>query len=236
VPEAARETRATPGTPGVGNIAEIGKASGARMQAGIPPEPAQSAAAAARAAAGLMRDAGAETHRAVEQARDTTMAVMGNIQRGTTDVASVAGQAAEAGRETLLAGVRTATDASYEGNTRALDTAARVLDIYRDAAERSAAQLEAMTAAGLAFGTGMQRIQHAWLEAVNRTLSQAGRRRQDLFRCANMADVAALQRDLYLGAVATGFETSTTLLDLAGRAARDAMLPLQAQRDVSEAA
>jgi hypothetical protein len=183
-----------------------------------------------------MLDAGAETHRATEQAREATATAAGDVRRVADEATTVTTQAAAAGGETVLAGTRTAAEAAYAGSANALDTAARVLDIYRDAAERSAAQLEAMAAAGLAFGTGVQRMQHAWLQAANRALTQAGRRPQDLLRYASMTDVAALQRDLYLGAVSAAFETSTTLFDLAGRTARDAMMPLQAQRDVSAAA
>jgi hypothetical protein len=46
-------------------------------------------------------------------------------------------------------------------------------------------------------------------------------------RCKNATEVAEMQRDLYLDAINHAFESTSRLLDLAGRTAQDAVRPLR---------
>ncbi len=131
-------------------------------------------------------------------------------------------------------GVRTAAgvgsqiaDMSYGRGHHLLATSVQVMDIYRDAAQRSADRLQALFSSYMSLGRGIQRMQHAWLEMLDHTLENAAHKPQDLLRCNNVVEVAEVQRDLYLEAIRHAFESSSQLLELAGSTVQDAVRPMQ---------
>ena len=81
----------------------------------------------------------------------------------------------------------------------------------------------------MTFGRGLQSMQHAWLEMMDHTMEHAAHKPQDLLRCKNMVELAEVQRDLYLDAINHAFESTSRLLDIAGRTAQDAVRPLHAR-------
>ena len=64
-------------------------------------------------------------------------------------------------------------------------------------------------------------------ETVEHWGEHAAHKPQDLLRCKTMVEVAEVQRDLYLDAINYAFESTSRLLDLAGRTAQDAVRPLR---------
>lgn len=155
----------------------------------------------------------------------------------TADAAVEMGQrVAEQGREVMLLGVQAAAgmngriaDAGYGSGHRVLGTTARALDIYREAGDRTAENVQALFSAYMTLGRGVQQMQHACLQMLDRTVDRATHRPQDLLRCKTLEEVAEVQRDIYLGAVTYALESSTTLLQLAAQTAQQAMRPLQAR-------
>jgi hypothetical protein len=133
-----------------------------------------------------------------------------------------------------LMGVRTAAgvgsrvaDIGLDRGHHLLASATHAMDIYRDASERSAERVQALFSSYLTFGRGLQAMQHAWLEIVDQTIENAAHKPQDLLRCKNMVEVAEVQRDLYIGTINHALESTTRLLEMAGRTAQDAARPLQ---------
>jgi hypothetical protein len=142
--------------------------------------------------------------------------------------------AAESSREVLMMGMRTAADVgsrvadiSFGRGHHLMSSAVHAMDVYRDASERSVERVQAVFSSAMMFGRGMQQMQHAWLEMIGQSMENAAHKPQDLLRCKNLVEVAEVQRDLYLDAVNQAFESTGRLLDLSGRAAQDAVRPLQ---------
>jgi hypothetical protein len=116
---------------------------------------------------------------------------------------------------------------NFDRGHHMLSSALQAMDVYRNASERSAGQMQALWSSYMAFGRGLQQMQHAWLEMVEQTMGNATRKPQDLLRCKNIVELAEAQRDLYLEAVNYSVDSTGRLLDIAGRTAQDAVRPLQ---------
>ncbi|HEY3846473.1 MAG TPA: phasin family protein [Acetobacteraceae bacterium] len=172
----------------------------------------------------------------VEELQGVREAVAETVVR-TADAAVEMGQrVAEQGQEVMLLGVRTAAgmngriaDAGYVRSHRVLGAAARALDVWREAGDSTAENVQALFSAYMTLGRGAQQMQHACLDLLDRAVDKATHKPQDLLRCKTLEEVAEVQRDLYLDAVNHALESSTTLLQLAAQTAQQAMRPLQAR-------
>ena len=179
-----------------------------------------------------------ETSKVAEHATDR----MKDAGQSMTETATEAAHAAanmstkvvEQGREAMLMGVRTAAgvsgqvaDISFGRGHHMMSSAAHAMDIYRDASERSADRVHALFTSAMTFGRGLQSMQHAWLEMVDSTMEHAAHKPQDLLRCKNVVELAEVQRDLYLDAVNHAFESTSRMLEMAGRTVQDAVRPLR---------
>jgi hypothetical protein len=158
--------------------------------------------------------------------------------KASEQVAEAAVQAArtatEQSQENLNAGVQLLLQAQaplaevgYEQGRRFAAASARIADLYREAAERSADDTHALVAAFSSLGRGLQQWQHACFDLMSRSLERAAGRREALFRCRSAVELAEAQRDLYLDGIDTLFTSSVTLLELSSRIAQDAVRPLQ---------
>jgi hypothetical protein len=173
---------------------------------------------------------------AAERTKEAGRSMTETVAETANAAASLSSKAAEQGRDVLLMGVRTAAgvgsrvaDISYGRGHHLLASAAHAMDIYRDASERSAERLQALFSSYMTFGRGLQHLQHAWLEAVDNAFENAAHKPQDLLRCKNAVELAEVQRDLYVDAINYAFESTSRLLEIAGRAAQDAVKPLQSR-------
>ncbi|WP_158928446.1 phasin family protein [Acidisphaera sp. S103] len=198
----------------------------------------RSSQAAMEAAGKATKDAIHETSHAAqngaERARDVSHTITETVMETADVAADLSSRAAEQGREVLLMGVRTAAgagsrvaDIGFGRGHHLLASATHAMDIYRDASERSAERVQALFSSYLTFGRGLQAMQHAWLEIADQTIENAAHKPQDLLRCKNMVEVAEVQRDLYIGAINHALESTTRLLEMAGRTVHDAARPLQ---------
>jgi hypothetical protein len=171
---------------------------------------------------------------AADRAREAGQSMTETVAETANAAANLSSKAAEQSREVMMMGVRTAAgvggrvaDISFGRGHHLLASAAHAMDIYRDASERSAERVQALFSSYMTFGRGLQHMQHAWLEMVDHTMENAVHKPQDLLRCKNMVELAEVQRDLYIDAINHAFESTSRLLDIAGRTAQDAVRPLQ---------
>jgi Phasin protein len=148
--------------------------------------------------------------------------------------ANLSSAVVEQGRETVMTGMRAAAgaggrvaDIGLGRGHQMMSSAAHAMDIYRNASERSAERVQALFSSAMILGRGLQQMQHAWLEMVDRRMETTTYKPQDLLRCKNIVEFAEVQRDLYLDAVNHAFESTSRLLDMAGRTAQEAVRPLQ---------
>jgi hypothetical protein len=186
------------------------------------------------AAGKATKDAIDETGNIARNGADHARAASHTITETAGMAAGLSSRAVEQGREALLMGVRTAAgvgsrvaDAGFGRGHHLLASATQAMDIYRDASERSAERVQALFSSYLTFGRGLQAMQHAWLEMADNTLENAAHKPQDLLRCKNIVEVAEVQRDLYIGAINHALESTSRLLEMAGRTAQDAVRPLR---------
>jgi hypothetical protein len=199
---------------------------------------ARSGHTAIDAAGKMTKDAIDETSQMAQHATDSAEDAGQNINetvvettRAATDLSS---KAVEQGRDVMMMGVRTAADVGsrvadigFGRGHHLMSSAAQAMDVYRDASERSAERVQALFSSAMTLGRGMQKMQHAWLEMVDHTMEHAAHKPQDLLRCKNVVELAEVQRDLYLDALNHAFESTSRLLDLAGRTAQEAVSPLR---------
>ena len=176
------------------------------------------------AAAGRAAD---ETRRAGEQGGQAA-------QHSAEVVGLLASRAIEQGREGVRLGLRTVAEAQrpvaergYEQGQQAIETAARASEAYRQAAERTAEDVQALAVSWTHFLRGAQQWQHAYFEMAQRALQRFGSRPQELLRAGSPVEAARIQRDLYVEAVTSAVASGSTLLQLAGQVAQDTARPLQ---------
>ncbi len=198
-----------------------------------------------KTAEGLRKAADHSARSGQASVESATKATKDSIEETTQTAKHVTDRAVEAGermtetaaaqdRDSMLMGARAAADLSgkvgdisFGRSHHMMSSAAHAMDIYRDAAERSAGRVQALMASAMTLGRGMTSIQHAWLEMADHTMETAVHKPQDLFRCKTMIELAEVQRDLYLDAINHAFESTSRLLEMAGRTAQDAVRPLR---------
>jgi hypothetical protein len=184
------------------------------------------------------KEAISETSQAAQNSADRTKEIAETMTETVTETANAATnmstKAAEQSRDVLLLSVRTAAgvgsrvaEIGFGRGRHFMSSAAHVMDIYRDASERSSDRVQALFSSAMLASRGLQSMQHAWLEMIDHTMEHAAHKPQDLLRCKNAVEVAEVQRDLYLDAINHAFESTSRLLDLAGRTAQDAVRPLR---------
>ncbi|HUB10896.1 MAG TPA: phasin family protein [Acetobacteraceae bacterium] len=173
---------------------------------------------------------------AAEEFREVGETVADTVVK-TADAAVEMGQrVAEQGREMILLGVRATAgmngrlaEAGYGRSHRVLGAAARAVQLWHEAGDSTAENVQALFATYLTVGRGLQQMQHACLDMLDRAVDHAAHRPADLLRCKSLEELAEMQRDLYLDAVNRAIESSTTLLQLAAQTAQQAMRPLHAR-------
>jgi hypothetical protein len=199
---------------------------------------ARSSQATVEAASKTAKDTVGETDQLArnnaDRARQAGQSVTETVAETANTAVHVSTMAAESSREVLMMGMRAAADVgsrvadiSFGRGHHLMSSAVHAMDVYRDASERSVERVQAVFSSAMMFGRGMQQMQHAWLEMIGQSMENAAHKPQDLLRCKNLVEVAEVQRDLYLDAVNQAFESTGRLLDLSGRAAQDAVRPLQ---------
>jgi len=157
-----------------------------------------------------------------------------SITRTPELLTETAKRVSEQSREAAASGFRAIigvqvplADAGFEQGRRIIDVTAQVTDVYRDAAERSSDDVQALVSSLQTFGHGVQRWQHAFLDLLNQSAERISRKRGELMSARSPVQVAEVQRDLYLDAVKGLFAANTTLLQLGVQIAQDTMRPLQ---------
>jgi hypothetical protein len=189
------------------------------------------------------RDTESRVHKIGDAANHATDEARNIGERGTEAAAeatrtaiNVGQHAADQGRETVSRGMRTVADASaplaemsYGQGRRFVETSARVSNLYREAGEETAGDVQALNTTYSQLGQGMMRMQHAYFDVMQQALARAKRQPQDLLRCKSVTEFAEVQRDLYTDSVAFMLESSTTLMRLAGEIVQGASGPLEAR-------
>jgi len=176
----------------------------------------------------------AAAERAAAQAREISETLADSVAR-TTDVAlDLTQKAADQSREVIWTGVRTAAgvqgrvaDASYGRSYQLFGSAARAIEVYRQASDDAATNVQALVTSYLHLGRGLQELQQAYFDLLSRSMERSSRRREELMRTRSFEEFARVQRDIYVESVGHTLEATSRLLELASQAAQGALRPLQ---------
>jgi Phasin protein len=173
-------------------------------------------------------------NRTVDEAGAISSSMADTMARSAEATAEVSQRVAEQGRDAVRLGVHTAgnvnsrfADASYDRNHRVLESTTRALEVYREAAESSAEKVQTLVASWTTLGRGVQQMQLAYLQMLDRTLKGASHKPQDLLRAKSVEEFAAIQRDLYIDTINHVFEANSILLQMAAGVAQEARPALQ---------
>lgn len=166
----------------------------------------------------MIEDGAATTRRqaaaATEALRDTMENTHDVARVGMRAAAEVQGQVAELGQDQANRGIK---------------AAARMAEIYRETADRTVQDVQALMVAASTLGHGAQKMQHAWLDLLSKSLDQAKRRPQELLRCGSPVEFAEAQRDLYQDGISYMVDATTTMLTMLGEMAQETNRSLQAR-------
>ena len=172
--------------------------------------------------------------RAAHEAREAGEQGAQAAQHSAEVVGLLASRAMDQGREGVRMGLRTVAEAQRPVAERgiaqgqqAIETAAGVSEAYRQAAERTAEDLQALAVSWTHFVRGAQQWQHAYFDMAQRAFQRLGSRPRELLRAGSPVEAARIQRDLYVEAVTSAVASGSTLLQLAGQIAQDTVRPLQ---------
>ncbi|MDQ2804810.1 MAG: hypothetical protein M3Y41_19840 [Pseudomonadota bacterium] len=144
-------------------------------------------------------------NRTANGAHDAAASVADTVARTTDAAVDITQRVAEQGNEVIRLGMRAAAgvntrfaDANYGRGHQVVESTARAMNIYREAGESTAENVRALVSSWTHLGRGVQQMQHAYLELLDRTMQNANRRPQDLLRAKSTEEFASVQRDLYL--------------------------------------
>ena len=197
---------------------------------------ARSGFAAVEAVTKATQEAVSQTASAAETTSDRVKQADETATQTVSNATDIMSKATTSGVDAAMTGVRTAADISgkvgdigFGRGHQMLTSAARAMDVYTDATERSAERVQALVSSCMTLGQGLQKMQHMWFEMLDHSVGNATYKPQDLLRCKTLMEVAEVQRGLYMDAVNHAITSSSRLLELAGRTAQDAARPLQTQ-------
>ena len=114
-----------------------------------------------------------------------------------------------------------------EQSQRALEITSRVTCVYCQAAEHAAEDVRALFDSWTSLGRGLQQWQQAYYDTVGQSVESIARKQPDFAQINSPVQFAEIQRDLYIDLVNNSLKASTTLLQLAGQIAQNAVRPLQ---------
>jgi len=175
-------------------------------------------------------------NRTVDKAGAISSSMADTMARSAEATAELSQRVAEQGRDVVRLGLRSAgnvsgrfADASYDRNHRMLESTTRALEVYREAAESSAEKVQTLFASWTTLGRGVQQMQLAYLQLLDRTLKGVSHKPQDLLRAKSVEEFAAIQRNLYIDTINHAFEASSILLQMAAGVVQEARPALQSR-------
>jgi hypothetical protein len=168
-----------------------------------------------------------------ELTADTAMQASGTTSNG----ARLAG---ELGWVAVLRSVRSLTEvqahfaeASLDQGRRALDIALRVADTYREATERTADRVQALTESCTNVGRGLQDWQQECFAQLRRSTEHLSAGQMDFSRCRSPAEFMKIQRDIYVGTINHLLQANAAFFDVATKTAHGTATSLQGHEAVS---
>jgi len=117
---------------------------------------------------------------------------------------------------------RRIADAIAEQGVQTTATVSRAGEIYREATGATTADMTALLSSCSVVAKGLQDIQRAWLETMQKSLQPSVKAPQTMLRWSNFSDIAQSHRDLLRESMAALLEGNVRMLRIAGKIAEEA--------------
>jgi len=149
----------------------------------------------------------------------------------------VARRAMDQGQEAIRLTLRAITAAqtpvaegSLAHGVRFSDNLAEIAQIYLQATERTAGDLESLALCYGQIGQAMQHWQTAAADLMQRLMKRAGDKPQSVFSCKSVTELAQWQHDMYAEMLGAFVSANHAMLQLTSQVAQNAMRPLERDR------
>jgi hypothetical protein len=147
-------------------------------------------------------------------------------QTAKAQTSRVVGQEREIA-EKVMDSHRKIADQITEQGGRTLESVAEASEIYRDATGAHTEDMSALLSSYSVVAKGMQDIQRAWLDSVQKSVQTGAKAPQDMMRATTLSELARIQRDLMRQGMEVLLEGNAKMLRLAGKIAEDAARPIE---------
>ena len=124
---------------------------------------------------------------------------------------------------------RRLADTITEQSGRALESVAQAGEIYRDATGATTEDVTALLSSYSAVAKGIQEIQRAWIDALQKSLQANAKAPQTMLRCTSFSEIAQAHRDLMRENMDALLAGNAQLWRIAGKIAEDAARPIESR-------
>jgi CBS domain-containing protein len=183
---------------------------------------------------GKDKDTVREVRRAGEMMTDRTAGTMRQAAQTGTDMLRRSTDVASRGFEAATEGQRRLLGDGAEQASRMGDLMAHAASILSGTAQETSGDVQALMMSTRAAASRMQDAQRAWLEFLTRNVQASARLPQDLIRCRSVQDLAEVQSRFVRESVNVLLDGSAEILRATGRAAEDALRPLEGRHQGGE--
>jgi hypothetical protein len=122
---------------------------------------------------------------------------------------------------------RRLADTITEQSGKTLEAVAQAGEIYRDATGATSEDVNALLSSYSVVAKGLQEMQRAWMEAVQKSLQTGAKAPQTMLRCTTFSQIAETHRELMRESMDAWLEGNAKLFRMAGKIAEDAARPIE---------
>jgi pyruvate/2-oxoglutarate dehydrogenase complex dihydrolipoamide acyltransferase (E2) component len=181
-----------------------------------------------RAEAAKAKHEAAEAQQAKEDEQAAGRAAK-SAERATRQATKEAADTFQKASNTVQDGARQVTQRMVETTTKAVSSTRDALKIYRDSSENLLEDLRAITTSSAVSSKAGSEFGSAWREWVRNAATVNMNASRKMMQCKTFADVAATQREYVETSMRTWMESRSAVLQIAQRASKQALSPLQAR-------
>ncbi len=124
---------------------------------------------------------------------------------------------------------RRLADTITEQSGRTLEAVAQAGEIYRDATGATSEDVNALLSSYSVVAKGLQEMQRAWIDTVQKSLQTGAKAPQTMLRCTTFSQIAETHRDLMRESMEAWLDGNARLFRLAGKIAEDAARPIESR-------
>jgi hypothetical protein len=148
------------------------------------------------------------------------------VSRSAQRVGEESAETAERALEASAAGMRGIADNASRQMQQVFQSVQGLTEIYTPT-ERATEGLRTLMAVPTVAANALQEVQRAWADLLSNGIQRNARVTQELFRCKNTHDVAAVHRQFVEDAVSSWLEGNRRILQATRQATEEALRPIE---------